>query len=72
MGLARTGSAWTLEDDDTIRRMAEANASAVLIAAKIKRTVSGVKRRAAVLQVRLRTTRDQRAIFRQADEQARR
>lgn len=64
--MSRSGNDWTSEDDETIRTMAAANASAFLIAAKIKRTLSSVKRRAMAMGIKIRTTTAHRAAMKRA------
>jgi hypothetical protein len=64
---ARRGDDWTPADDDTIRRMAAANASAILIAARIKRTASAVKRRAWAKGIKIRSPQERRAEIKRAD-----
>jgi hypothetical protein len=67
---SRRGDGWTADDDETMRRMAEANASPLLIAARLKRTASSISRRAAEKGIKLKTLRDQRAIIRRASAEA--
>jgi hypothetical protein len=59
--IRRGGQAWTPEDDAIIKRMAEANASAFLIAAKLRRTISSIQRRAPTLGVKIRSERQRKA-----------
>jgi hypothetical protein len=42
---------WTPDDDNRLRALFDAGTSAVLIAAKMKRTISGIKSRARVLKI---------------------
>jgi hypothetical protein len=46
--------AWTAEDDDRLKSLIEANLSIDLIAAKLKRTTQGVKRRAHTLGISIK------------------
>jgi hypothetical protein len=46
-----TYSKWTPEDDARLKSLIEANTSAHLIAAKLKRSVNAVKARAQVLSI---------------------
>lgn len=50
---ARRGNGWTERDDEIIRTMAAADASAFLVAAKLKRSVSAVKKRARSMKIHL-------------------
>jgi hypothetical protein len=59
--IKRGGQAWTPQDDETIKRMATANASAFLIAAKLRRSISSIQRRAPLLGVKIRSERQRRA-----------
>jgi hypothetical protein len=45
------GRIWTAEDDDRLKSLIEANLSIDLIAAKMKRTIQGVKYRASTLGI---------------------
>jgi hypothetical protein len=45
------GQAWTAEDDACLKSLIEANVSLDIIAAKMKRTTQGVKRRAFALGI---------------------
>jgi hypothetical protein len=44
-------NAWTPEQDERLRAMFEAGNSKVLVAAKLKRTMSAIKARASVLKI---------------------
>lgn len=66
----RKGAGWTAGEDETIRHMAEANASAVRIAARLRRTVSSVSRRAVAQGISIRTNRDMRTAVKRAGEEA--
>lgn len=66
----RRGEDWTPDDDETIRQMAATNASAVRIAARLKRTVSSVSRRAMAMCIPIRNVRDMRKAMRKAEEEA--
>jgi hypothetical protein len=66
----RSGAEWSPEEDETIRAMAAANASAVRIAARLRRTVSGIQRRAMAKGIKIRSPREQRRIFKDAAESA--
>jgi hypothetical protein len=57
----RFGQAWTEEDDETIRKMAEANSSAFLIAARLRRSIASIQRRAPTLGVKIRSERQRKA-----------
>ena len=46
-----TNTKWTPEDDALLKSMIEANMSAHLIAAKLKRSVPGVKGRLSALKI---------------------
>ena len=67
----RFGRAWTPEEDETIRKMAGANASPFLIAAKLKRTVSSVQRRAPILGAKIRSERQRKSDVSKAQPVAR-
>ena len=69
---SRFGQAWTPEDDATILRMAEANASAFLIAAKLRRSISSIQRRAPTLGVKIRSERERKADANRASQAAER
>lgn len=58
---ARRGDGWTEQDDEIIRRMAAADASSFLIAAKLKRSEPAVKKRAWSMGVKILTLNDKRA-----------
>lgn len=55
------GKEWTPEEDETVRLMAEANATPFAIAARLKRTVSSIRRRAPVIGVKIRSERERKA-----------
>jgi polysaccharide deacetylase 2 family uncharacterized protein YibQ len=61
---------WTEQELSDLRAMAEKNASAVRIAARVKRTVNSVRRRAAEMGVKLRSTREYRVSLKRAQELA--
>jgi hypothetical protein len=61
---------WTEQELSELRAMAEKNASAVRIAARVKRTVSSVRRRAAEMGLKLRSTREYRVSLKRAEELA--
>jgi len=42
---------WTAEDDEQLRRLAAQNVSRLLIAAKMKRSLDAIKRRATLLKI---------------------
>jgi len=42
---------WTAEDDELLRRLAAQNMSRLLIAAKMKRSLDAIKRRATLLKI---------------------
>jgi hypothetical protein len=44
-------NAWTPEEDDCLRVLFEAGNSKVLVAAKMKRTISAIKARAFILKI---------------------
>jgi hypothetical protein len=48
---ASKGRAWTAEDDASLKSLIEASVSFDIIAAKMKRTTHGVKRRAFALGI---------------------
>jgi hypothetical protein len=54
MAETRSDRPWTSQEDDLFRRMAEANASAEIIAAKLNRSVHALKTRAYAIGLPLR------------------
>jgi hypothetical protein len=48
-----TGHAWTPEEEGLLRSMGAAGESAAAIARRLKRTVSGVRKRAHLLKIKL-------------------
>jgi hypothetical protein len=55
---ARRGNGWTAEDDAVIRKMVAENKSALLIAAKLKRSIGSVRRRGAEIGAFVQSTRE--------------
>jgi hypothetical protein len=52
-----TNTKWTPDEDARLKSMIEANTSARLIAAKLKRSVNAVKARAQVLNISMKPVR---------------
>lgn len=52
----RTGHYWTEEDDEILRKMAASKSSAMRIAARLRRSVGSVRRRASELKLHVETT----------------
>jgi hypothetical protein len=52
---------WTAKDDQLLRKLAEANASTALIAAKLMRSVMAVRAHASILKISLRKVSKSRA-----------
>jgi hypothetical protein len=52
-----TNTKWTPDEDARLKSMIEANTSARLIAAKLKRSVNAVKARAQVLNISMKRVR---------------
>ena len=52
---------WTPEEDELLRKLAEANASPALMAAKLMRSMMAVRAHASVLKISLRKVSKSRA-----------
>lgn len=64
---ARRGDGWTDEQDEIIRRMHAAGATAFLVAARLRRSESAVKKRAWSLGLRFVSHQARRSQIKRAD-----